>query len=85
MYIIIFSLDTTGYDMIADIRKNGNGSENLFYNNHKFNKHNKINKYGQQRWQCTIRADGQRCRGAASTMEMNGTIMMKVVIAEHSH
>lgn len=80
-----FSSGATEYNILADIRSNGIGSENLFYNNHKFNKHNKPNKYGQQRWQCTTRVGGQRCRGAASTMEINRAVMMKILIAEHSH
>lgn len=79
-----FSSDWSEFNIVADIRENGNGSENLFYDNNKFNKHNKTNKYGQQRWECSKRKT-KRCKAAAFTMEVNGIMMMKVLAHDHLH
>lgn len=81
--VIKYFLDTFEYDTVADVRSNGKNGENLFYANAKYNKVNKLNAHGQQRWQCSKRTN--KCRAACSTMDVNGTMMMKVLVAEHNH
>lgn len=72
------------YNITADVRDNGNGGQTLFHSGHKFNKHGKANAHGQQRWICT-RVKSQKCRAAASTMNVNGVTMMKILMADHTH
>lgn len=70
------------YNIIADIRQNPFGRENLFHNNYKFNKNGKGVR--RQVWQCTKHRT-ERCKASASTMEIGGVVMMKVLKAEHTH
>lgn len=76
--------DPSEYVIVADVRVNQKGGENLFYANNKYNKNGKLNGHGQQRWICT-KVKSQKCRAAASTMEVNGETMMKILVAEHTH
>lgn len=76
--------DLSAYDTAADIRINAKGHENLYFANNKFNKHGKQNVYGQQRWQCTKQAS-QKCMAAVRTMEVDGIVRMKILVAEHVH
>lgn len=68
--------------MIVQIRTNNKGQENPFIDDRKFNR--QPNAQGKQRWQCCFQQQ-TRCRAAASTMEVNGIVMMKILCAEHSH
>lgn len=72
------------YNIIANIRFNEKGGENLFRNDNKFLKSNKPNQFGQQRWECTKKRS-QKCSASASTMDINGVIMLKILVDEHSH
>lgn len=74
--------DPFAYEIVADIQKNVKGHENLYFANHKFNKHGKINVNGQQRWQCTKQAS-RKCMAAVRTMEVDGVHKMKILVAEH--
>lgn len=68
---------------MADIRSNVLGCEQLFHNNNIFNKHRKPVTAGQQRWRC--QKESKKCRAAASTLNVNGVIMMKVLCGDHNH
>lgn len=70
------------YNIVADIRTNEKGRENLFYADYKFTRGNK-GALGHQRWPCT--RNNAKCRAAMSTLEIGGVTMMKVLFAEHSH
>lgn len=74
------------YNIVADIRPNNKGGENLFYANHKFNKNNGTTQNGSQRWACVKQgAQAIKCRAAMSTMIRDGVKMMKTLITEHNH
>lgn len=74
--------DVSGYTIVADVRRNSSGRENLFYNGHKFNKNGR--NVQSQLWQCTKHGAGH-CKATASTMEIDGVVMMKVFNSMHSH
>lgn len=77
-------LDLSEYDQRADIRSKGNGVENLYHENYKFCRHNKRTAKPRQRWSCT-RNKSEKCRAAVSTIKINSTHFMKILIAEHTH
>lgn len=83
-FIITFHwiIGTGEYNVVAEIRQNSFGRENLFHNNYKFNKNGK--SVMKQLWLCT-KHRSERCKASASTMEIDGVVMMKVLKAEHTH
>lgn len=82
IFFFDFTVDTSGYDIIADIRVNDQGNDTLYHNGYKFCK-NKINQHSIN-WICNKRKS-QKCKMTASTTEINGIIMMKVNGFIHSH
>lgn len=75
--------DLSDYNIVADIRLNGEGKENLFHESFKFGKHNKKD-CPLTRWTCTKHSKN-KCRAVMSTAVINGVRMMKVIRAEHTH
>lgn len=75
--------DLSEYNQPADIRIQ-NGRENLYKDDYKFSKQGKPNAHQNQRWQCS-KQSSEKCKGAMSTIEIDGVIMMKVLNAEHTH
>lgn len=69
-------LDDYGYNIMADIRKNAKGIENLYHGGHKYY------KYGDQNWRCTKMS---KCKAKVRTAVINGVTMMKFLEPEHSH
>lgn len=80
----MFVVDTSGYNIFADIRTKANGKENLYIDDQKYIRHNQPNSHGQQRWACTKKNNFNKCRASAKTMEVNGVVMMNIMVAEHS-
>lgn len=82
--VLIHSLtDGAGFDFIADVRKNAAGRENLYRNGFKYTKHG--NGITRQHWQCTKTKSAYSCRASASTMEIDGVIMVKELTSVHTH
>lgn len=71
------------YDIVADIRPNEFGRQNLHYNGHKLYCHSR--GVTKQRWLCRKRTVLNKCRAAIHTMDVNGIVMMKVHHADHTH
>lgn len=78
----VFFPDEIEFNIVADLRKNASGGENLFHNGFKYTKYGKGVR--TQHWRCS-RSFGKGCRATATTMEINGVIMMKVLHADHTH
>lgn len=74
------TLDALGF--IADIRVNDKGNDTLYHDGFKFYK-KKINQ-NSIRWVCT-KNQSKKCKTTATTMDIDGTIMMKLNGIEHSH
>lgn len=72
----------SSYNIVADIRSNKSGRQNLHHANEKFYIHNV--RQNTKQWYCTKRT-AERCRAAISTIDVNGETMMKVLHADHSH
>lgn len=73
---------TATYDVIAKIRKNAGGRENVIHNGHKFCKNGQ--GLEKQLWRCS-KASSAKCKATVSTMKINDVIMLKVLKAEHTH
>lgn len=81
MYISPLS-GTDDFNIIADIRQNASGRDNLFFDGYKFTKNGKgVNR---QAWQC-CKQSSEHCKSTVCTMHVNGVVMMKVPKTEHSH
>lgn len=70
------------HTVMADIRTNEFGRENLFFKGFKF--YRQITGTNKVRWIC-MKHSSKRCKAAISTMVVNHIQMMKVLNAEHSH
>lgn len=75
--------DLSDYNILADIRVNADGKQNLFHESFKFGKHSKKD-WTLTRWTCTKHSK-DKCRAVMSTTIIDGVCMMKVVRAEHTH
>lgn len=70
------------YAIIADIRTNEFGRENLYHNGQKFYKHD--NGKTKSRW-CCVKRVSDKCQSTVATISVNGTMMMKIAKANHTH
>lgn len=82
LYKNLISALKSAYNIIADIRKNSFGRDNLHFNSFKFYKTK--NGMKKQPWACT-KNKSAKCKGTVSTTDVNGTIMMKILVGEHTH
>lgn len=79
-----FQLEISDYNTLADIRKEANGIEHLYHENFHFRKNGKCTQNNTQRWACS-KKDSISCKATASTVEVDGVQMMKLMTAEHCH
>lgn len=75
-------LDTTGYNIVTEIRLTDRGSEQIQYKGFKFSK--KTINPGNIIWQCS-KYKSQKSKATISTKIINGTVMMKPNAKEHNH
>lgn len=77
-------LEMSDYNLVADIRKEANGTECLYHENFSFRKHGKSVQNSTQRWACSKRSS-INCNATANTVDVDGVQMMKLMITEHCH
>lgn len=81
-FLFIFYADLSEYRIIADIRTNTSGRQNLFHDGFKYCRDGSGTT--RQRWVCTSKG-GKKCKSSVSTAEIDGVTMMKVFNGEHTH
>lgn len=82
LLFFVFHSDIADYNIVADIRPNEFGRQNLHYNGYKLYRH--TNGASTKTWLCTKRTT-DKCRASISTVEVDGVVMMKVFHADHTH
>lgn len=72
--------------MVANVQKSEKGVEYLYYGGDKFFSNQNSSEVTKQRWYCIKRYATIKCAAIIETFKTtNGTFMMKIIAAEHSH
>lgn len=77
-------LEISDYNVAADIRKEANGLERLYHESYQYRKNGRSAQNSTQRWACS-KKDSLRCSATASTVDVDGVQMMKLMVTEHCH
>lgn len=80
----LICIDLTDFKIVADIRKDAEGRENVYHENQKFCQHDKTSTAAIKRWVCTLNRSA-KCRAIIKTANVDGVTMMQIVRAEHTH
>lgn len=83
-FLNLICTEFADFDIVADVRKDADGRENLYHQNQKFCRHSKASTSVSSRWVCT-KNRSERCRAIIKTADVDGVTMMCVVRAEHTH
>lgn len=81
-FAFALGINTSGYNQVADIRRNMNGKDSLYHDNYKYTKGHKGTQV--QGWQCS-KHSSEQCKAYNSTMDIDGITMMKIVRPNHNH